>query len=255
MKALIKNLPNETKKMHESQKIWRRRNWQKTLKEHKDSIEKIISIINLFDIWSNKLQVFPAAKMLIREIFMDSYISIHFANYGLYKYAHMCLRSELETTLRLVFFSTHPVEYQQWLQDKHLYRTEYNYPDVWGRGYIYFRHLSEIELFESKCDETKRLFASRKVGIGKLYSELSKFIHSGAQHFQTRSDRVSPRYDVNEFNKWCKTHETAQIYIHVILALGFPKEFKGMTSTKSDKILNIGISTYYRDKVKESLGL
>ena len=250
----IKDLSTETKKMHESQNKWRRRNWEKTLKENKESIEKLISKINLFDIWSNKLLKIPPAKLLLREIFMDAYISIHFAGFGLYKYAHMCLRSELETALRLIYFSTHNVEFNWWSEENEWYREKRNWPDVWGRGYEYFVQLGEIKDFEKLCDDNRKLFGG-DTGISGIHKELSKFIHSGAGHLQTRSDRVSPKYDSNEFRKWQKTHEIVQIYIHIILALGFAGKFKDMTSTQRNKILNIGMNDYYKERVKSALNL
>lgn len=249
----IRDLSTETKKMHESQNNWRRRSWTKTLKDNEDKIEKLITKINLFDIWSNKLQGVPAAKILIPEIFMDAYISIHFAGYALYKYAHMCLRSELETALRLVYFSTHEVEFSWWSKGSEWYREKLNWPDVWGRGYRYFGQLDEIKEFEKLCEANKKLFSGSEVGVSGTHKELSKFIHSGAGHFQTRGDRVSPKYDSNEFEKWLKTYERVQVYVHVILALGFADKFIDMTSAQRDKILNIGMDDYYKEKVKSAL--
>jgi len=257
MKALkSRDLPTETEKMHESQNKWRGVNWETTLKKNKQSIEKLIAKINLFDMWSNKLRNIPSAKILIREIFMDAYISIHFAGYGLYKYAHMCLRSELETALRLVFFSTHEVEFNLWSKGKEWYREKYNWPDVWGRGYAYFTLLDVIKEFEELCDDNKKLFGDKGKGaISRVHKELSKFIHSGAGHFQTRADRVSPKYDSGEFKKWRETYERVQIYIHIILTLGLASKFKDMTPTQRNKILDIGMDNYYKRRVKQVLSL
>lgn len=252
----IADLPVETKTIHKNQNKWRRKNWEKTLKENKQDIEKLITKINLFDIWANKLQSFSPAKILIPEIFMDACISIHFAGYGLYKYTHMCLRSELETTLRLVYFSTHEVEFNWWAKGNEWYREKYNWPDVWGRGYTYFTLLDVIDDFEELCDDRKKLFGEKGKGaISRVHKELSKFIHSGAGHFQTRADRVSPEYNPDEFRGWHETYERVQIYIHIILALGFADKFKDMASSQRNKILNIGIDDYYREKVKQVLSL
>lgn len=262
MTIKIMDLPAETKKIHESQNKWRRRNWEKTLKEHKRDIEKLITNISLFDIWKTKLQKIDVAKILIPEIFMDSYVSIHFAGYGLYKYAYMSLRSELETALRLVFFSAHPVEFKWWFNDddddKDWYSKTSDYPHVWGRRYFYFEHLEIIKKFEKQCkDAAKKLFGGDGYGIKGLYKELSGYIHSESGHFQTRliPNRVSPTYDREQFDKWCYTYEKVQMYIHILLALGFAEEFKAMTPAKRDKILNVGISDDYKEEIKETLGL
>lgn len=249
----ISDLSDETKIMHDSQKIWRNRNWKTTLGKHEGEIKELIEKINLFDIWSNKLRDVPAAKILIREIFMDAYVSIHFASYGLYKYAHTCLRSELETALRLVYFSTHKTEFKWWFEGNEWYREKLNWPDVWGRGYDYFKQLDEIKKFEDLCEDNKKLFGGKHTGVSRVYKKLSRFIHSGAEQFQTRTDRVSPTYDSEKFIEWRETYDKVQIYIHIILSLGFPKEFKGMQPAKRNKILDIGMNTDYKDKVKQVL--
>jgi len=256
----VKDLPVETKKVHESQNIWRRKNWEKTLSENGNDIEKLIDKIRLFDTWKTKLLKIDVAKILIPEIFMDAYVSIHFAGYALYKYAHMSLRSELETALRLVFFSTHSIEFKWWLNDdnndKDWYSTTSDYPYVWGKRYSYFEHLENIKSFEKKCgDDEKKLFGGKKYGIKGLYTELSEYIHSGRGHFQTRPDRVSPKYDHDQFEIWCYIHEKVQMYIHIMLVLGFAEEFKKMSSTNRNKILDIGIGDDYKEEIKETLGI
>lgn len=250
----IKGLPSETKRLHESQNIWRRKNWEKTLAEHKDDIEKMIQELNLFDIWSNKLQYVVAAKILIPEIFMDAYISIHFACYGLYKYANMSLRSELETALRLIFFSKHEVEFNWWLEGDEWYRERQNYPDVWGRNYIYFQQLKPIKDFENKCETHMKLFAG-DANISKVYKKLSKSIHSSAEHFQTRPDRVSPAYDLEELKRWIDDYIRIQTYIQILLSLGFAEEFKALKKGEMKKILEKGMEEYYRERVKQVLGI
>lgn len=219
-KFKVSDLPTETKKLHESQGKWRRKNWEKTLAQHGSDVEAMIQKLNLFDIWENKLQGIHAAKILIPEIFMDGYVSTHFASFGLYKYANMCLRSVLETALRLVFFSTHDVEFKWWLEGDEWYREKLNYPDVWGRGYTYFEKLKELKDFEKLCDDGKKLFSGNSL-IRQVYKKLSKFIHSGAGYLQTRPDRVSPKYDVEELKRWSDTFVQVLTYIHVLMTFGF----------------------------------
>lgn len=254
-KFRVSDLPTETKTTHESQNKWRRKNWQKTLKEHKQDIEKLLKKISLFDIWSTRLQQNDVAIKLIPEIFMDAYISIHFAGYGLYKYAYMCLRSELETALRLVFFSTHPIEFEWWFDDDEWYSTTLDYPFVWGKRYHYFQNLKNIREFEERCEDDKKLFKKKDCGIKGVYGELSGSIHSGREHFQTKADRVSPKYDSDKFREWYETYEKVQTYINIILALGFADEFRDMTNTQRKKILGTGMDTYYKEKLKQILGL
>ncbi len=247
----VADLPTETRTTHESQNKWRRKNWEKTLKEHKENIEELLKKISLFDVWSNKLQDNDVAVRLIPEIFMDAYISIHLAGYGLYKYACMSLRSELETALRLVFFSTHPVEFKWWSDGNEGYRSGLKIKEVWGESYNYFEQLDNIKEFEKLCDDNKKLFG----GIRGVYKTLSKFIHSGAGHFQTRPDRVSPKYKLEEFKSWIKTFKEVQEYINILFALSFYEEFKKLNVTDQKKIKEMGIeSSYYRENLEKVLG-
>jgi len=248
-----RSLPDLTKTMHESQERWRNENWNQTIGKHKKEIEKLLKTTSIFDIWSNILQNDDIAKALIPEIFMDAYISIHFAGYGLYKYAYVCLRSELETTLRLIFFSTHKVEFKWWSEGNEWYK-ENVAVDVWGRGYVYFEQLDTIKEFEKSCANNRKLFIGKDIGIKGIYKTLSKFIHSGAGHFQTKPDRVSPEYKLDEFKKWTKMFKEVQEYINILLALGFPKDFNNLSQTNREKIRKIGIeSSDYREILREVL--
>ncbi len=235
--------------MNESQ--WRNKNWDKTLKKHKKEIEKLLQKITIFDIWSNSLQNNEVAKRLIPEIFIDSYISIHFSCFGLYKYAHVCLRSQLETVLRLIFFSTHPVEFDWWTKGNEQYRSGLS-RDVWGEGYKYFEELENVKKFEGKCDREKRLFRGKK--INRVYKKLSRYVHSGPMYFQTKPDEFSPRYELGEFRKWIKSFKEVQELVSTLLALSFPKEFKKMSRTSREKIIKTGIeSSHYRKVLRKTL--
>jgi len=231
---------DSTRIMHESQEKWVTENWNNTLANHTEDVEKLVNMTELFNIWANILQSLSIAVRFIPEIFMDSYISIHFAGYGLYKYAHTCLRSQLESALRLIYFSKHEVEYGWWSEGSTWFRDN-KLADVWGRGYGYFRNLRVVKDFKKECPDGPELFSSN-LGIGKLYSELSQFIHSGAGQFQTEVGKVSPAYEMEKFHRWNGIFKEVQECIHVALALGFPDEFKNMGETDRSKITNSAIS-------------
>lgn len=252
-KSNLSSLPDNTKIMHESQEKWRNKNWKETLEEHKSGIEKVIEKINLFDIWSNSLQDNDAAERLIPEIFMDGYISIHFAGYGLYKHANICLRSQLETTLRLIYFSTHPVEFNWWCKGNEWYRKGLATRDVWGEKYEYFKELEYVKEFEKKCNEDRRLFQEGK-RVNKVYQKLSKYVHTSAFSFQTKPDDFSPKYKVEEFERWIDNFKEIQEYINILFILGFSKEFEKSSNTSQEKIKEIAIeSSHYKEKLKEAL--
>lgn len=249
----VKKLPKLTKTMRKSEEKWRNNNWNKTIEKHTIEIEGMLARLSVLDIWSNALQKNETAKILIPEIFMDGYVSIHFACYGLYKYAHICLRSELETTLRLIYFSTHEVEFEWWSDGSEWFR-ENGGGDVWGRGYRYFKQLETIKGFDKECGPRAKLFGKKKEGITGIYSTLSKYIHTGAGYFQTKPDKVSPIYKLGETRKWIDRFKKVQEYVNVILPLGFPAQFRRMTKANGDKVSKIGISSQsHRKALKKAL--
>ena len=248
MKLKISDLPRILRTVHESQEKWREDNWSKTLNKHKGEIESLLENIELFDNWQNVLQNEISAKLLIPEIFSDAWISIHLSCYGLYRYANMCLRSELENVLRLIYFSNHPIEFNWWKSDNDWYRESAKATDVWGSGYNYFSNLENIKRFDRECTETKRLFTG-KGNISKIHKKLSKYIHGSAGYFQTRTNEFSPKYKKEEFCRWFVTCKKILSYSHILLVLGFLDKFKEITRQDRKKILELGIQNYYRKKL------
>lgn len=244
------DLPELTKTMHESQEKWRSETWNQTLSKHKEEIEKLLQKISVFDIWSNSLQNNEAAKKLIPEIFIDSYISLHFACFGLYKYANICLRSQLETVLRLIYFSTHPVEFDWWCKGNEWYREGLKSKDVWGEGFKYFAQLDYIKKFEKRCEKQKRLFHEAQK-INKTYKKLSGYVHSSALAFQTKPEEllISPKYDLEEFKRWIRSFKEVQEHINILLILSFHREFKKLSKTNREKIGKIGVESSYYWKI------
>lgn len=250
------SLPEWLKAIHDSQNKWREQNWQKTLQDHSAELESLLDMVNVLHLWPNAVGGVEVSKKLLPEIVMDFFTSLHFACWGLYKSAHMCLRAGLETTLRLVYLSTHPVEYQWWLEGKEWYREGSPVrQDVWGPGYRYFTMLPGIKVFDKACDESRKLFGSKSAGIGELQSDLSKHIHSGPEQFQTEVNRISPQYDIGRFKRWLKRAKKALTFINIILALSFKDAFCDMHPEDREKIIDKGIADDdYRDKLKDVLG-
>ena len=110
----ITDLPENTKIMHEIQRGWRNKNWENSLRNHSNDLEDLLSLIALFDYWTNSLPTDDATGLLSKEIYTDAYFSIHLACFGLYKNAYMSLRSQFETAMRLIYFSNHPLEFKLW---------------------------------------------------------------------------------------------------------------------------------------------
>jgi hypothetical protein len=246
------SLPELTRKMYDNQKKWQSQIYQKTLAKHVSEIENLLGEMNLFDIWSDCLQRNNVAKKLMPEMYIDAYISVSFACFGFYKYAYMCLRSELETALNLVFFSKHPVEFDWWLGDNDWYKEMTGGSHFWGKGYAYFIKLPNFKRFENKCKENLKLFEGKR-NVGRKYQKLSKFIHSGASFFQTGPERISPEYKIGKFKQWGSEWKNVQNYVNVILAIEFEEDMKGVNIENCKLIINLGVEKPYRAILKRFL--
>lgn len=258
MRFNLNNLSDRTKIMHETQAKWRDKNWKNALKNNDSKIEELLEKIELLDIWRSGLPNNEVVKSLMREIYMDAYVSIHFSCFGLYKSAYMCLRSEFETILRLIYFSNHPVEFKWWKDGNEKWiRDLLKGSDVWGNQYSYLRHINEIKSFDELNTMPNEKFFGDNGKLKLIYSTLSKHVHSIAPYLQTkRSGSFSPKYIQDEFDKWYENFKNVQIYINTLLALGFPENFKKLSITERNKILDIGISSlHYKNNVKQTLGI
>ncbi len=243
----IDKIPSPLKDTYIDQRKWCDMNWQEALKKHYKELNKLLEKVTLFDVWSNELRGDKVTKSLIPEIFMDAFISLHFACMGLYKYANSCLRSELETTLRLVYFSTHPVEFEWWCNGNEWYKGR----DVWGEGYMYFEQLKTLKDFDKKLPNGEKLFAR----VRKIYGILSQYVHSSKSVLQT-SLKFSPKYNTLSFKNWCSNFKEIQQSSNIIIALGFNEDFKKMRKNHQEKIIKIGlIDRNYKKSLKDIFGL
>jgi len=230
----VSRLPLLTKSVFETHQKWASKNWKDTLKLHAREINTLLEDISIFDLWKNMLRdkYNKIGQDLLPEIYMDVYMSVLFACMGLYKQGHVCLRSELENALRLVYFAVHPVEYSWWCSGKDFFKKK----DVWAEDYRYFRRLDEVQKFQQMCKQdgyTMDVFNSVK----KLYEKLSQYVHTGRTTFLTTPDRFAPKYREPEFKKWLNAFKETQKCINLILVLGFTDDFKKLTLPKKKDIL------------------
>lgn len=243
----LDELSPEVRGLYETFDSWNKSNWESTLSNHDEEMKNLLDKLNLFSTWTDILSDNDVATKLLPEIFYDSYMAIHFAAMGLYRYANMCLRSELETTLRLVFYSTHPVEFGWWSEGKDLYEiTGKN--NVWGNDYNYFKHLENVSEFNLKCKGSEEIFTKVK----ESYKKLSSYVHASSRTFQTSPGSISPKYNIGLFKGLKSVFIDIQDYIHIILILTFFNEFKSASQPDQDKIIEYGISNkHYKDKILE----
>lgn len=252
----ISDLPENALNMHKTQGKWRNRNWNNSLKNHSNELEDLLSLIELFSFWMTRLPTGDATSSLSKEIYTDAYFSIHLACFGLYKNAYMCLRSQFETAMRLIYFSSHPFEYKLWLSEDEKWKKDLlSGSDVWGQGFKYFAYMPKIKELESLTPNTW-LLKGNNPKLRTIYSKLSRHVHSsGPSYLQTRHGRLSPEYKEDEFIEWQGIFKDVQKYINILFALCFPNEFENMPSNKRNEILDIAIGTDYKDLVNRVLGL
>lgn len=242
----VNDFPRLLKSVHNAQKKWRPQNYGKSITEFHDNIEEILEILNIYGKWKNKLQEIEIAEKMIPEIFIDGLNGLYFALLGLYKYANMCLRSQLETALRFIYFIDHKREYEWWLSGNEWYKS-LKQAYVWGDDFSYFKNIDIINKFDKDCEGSKKIYSSSRSGksgdlMKELYSKLSKSIHTSAGHFQTSTGVFSPKYLKHGMQYWIKSCKDLQCYIIISLILSFPSEFKKMSSTEKDTILTKSIA-------------
>lgn len=245
------NLPELTKSMYFAQQNWSAQNWKDTLLKHSKEVEELFKKIKVYDLWENILRDKhgSVSNDLIPEIRMDAILSVHFACMGLYKQANVCLRAQLETALRLVYFSTHPIEFKWWRNGSEWWYLGLGGKDVWGKGYEYFCQLDEVKAFE-KVSEHK--FSNT---ISKIYKILSKYVHSGVPSFQTTQFRLSPKYKIDSYKKWGDNFKEIQDCINTLFSLGFSVEFKAQNATDQKRVLRIIRFGKFKKGVRKSLDL
>lgn len=245
---IIADLPEKTRIMHTTR--WRKKNWEDTLRNESHDVEALLSLIEVFDIWINRLPKNDAAKSLSREIFADAYMSIHLACFGLYKNAYMSLRSELETAMRLIYFSNHPLEYELWQNgDEKWIRDLIKGSDVWGENFKYFMYIPEVSQLEAVLQQNLKLITG-SAKLKEIYSKLSKHVHSGGPFLQTKKSHLSPKYNQVEFDSWSAIYKDVQKYINILFTLCFSDIVKKMPANESDLILNLAIGPDYIAPVK-----
>lgn len=250
------DIPEKSQIMHSSQNRWRKKNWEDSLKNQGNKLEDLLSLIEVFDTWKNRLPKDDATKSLSREIYSDAYMSIHLACFGLYKNAYMSLRSQLETALRLIYFSSHPLEYKLWLDgDEKWIGDLLRSSDVWGTNFKYFMYIPEVNKLENTLNQNLRLINSNTAKLKDVYGKLSKHVHSGGPFLQTRQGHLSPKYNQPEFDLWYGIYKDVQKYINILFALCFLDSFKKMPAGESDLILNLAIGSDYKDLVKQICGM
>ncbi len=232
-----------TKQMDKIFDDWKN-NWNQTLLSHKTEINELSEKISVIDDWSNcllsvtELKRIPNAKQFISEMFIDIYTSLVLVSLALYKYANMCLRSYLESTMRLIYFSVHPIEYRWW--------TNKLYGHTPFRMYLEF--VTKLERINKVDSEKTPLIAE----VRNLYNELSSYVHSEERAFQTKVG-LSPKYSLENFKGCEKTFRETISYSNILLLGSFYENYQQLSAESQKRIIRIGIDEEKHELI-ESFG-
>ncbi len=216
-------------------------NWDMTLNAHRDVIIELMKKTELQAKWTTCLAYsvpekgVKIAKRFMDEMFMDLFTSIVLALQGLYKYARMCLRSYLESTVQLIFFAFHPLEYKWWTGRK------------WGYLSSFRKYLGIIFKIAKvhEMDQKYNAECLRKK-VENQYHTDSAYVHSSGSSIQT-SDAVAPQYKVQEFMWWKAAFESVVCHSNMMLIASFYEHFCSADAEEREAIIEIGIQDAMKD--------
>jgi len=214
--------------LYETYSEWSSKNWEKINEVHSQDIDDLLKYFDCLDKWYSLIPNDEITTKIFPEITTDSYMSINFACMGLYKYAYMALRSELENVLKLIYFKKHEVEYECWINDIK-FSPNNKGTHVWGEKFDYFKFIPEIRNFKEKELLIKE--------INENYGNLSKSIHSRAFNLQTAKGKMAPSYQIDLFNIWKRKYCEIHGIINILFILTNLNIFSNSDDIKKQNIL------------------
>lgn len=147
--------------------------------------------------------------LIFDELFEDINASYFLALLGLYRSAHMHMRSSIELSLQLLYFFHHPIEYKLWQE---------------GNFVIKFDKLQEyfIKHPNFETDITPLI-----QNIFKNWKTFSKHIHGESPiFFQCEKDvRKTNTFSRKDFGIWKSNFEKNTYYLNKLFLLFFKKDF------------------------------
>lgn len=185
--------------------------WDESLDEiSDDDLYEIYRATLIFRNWKLTFHALELTSFdkIIDELYEDINSSLFLALLGLYRSAHMHMRSSIELTMQLIYFLHHPIEYQKWRE---------------GDFVIKHRDLSEYIISHPNVDIDIRDFVSN---ITKNWKHLSKHIHGESPvFFQCEKDvRQTNSFSRKDFGIW-KSNLLRNIYmLNKLLLLFFKKD-------------------------------
>jgi len=167
---------------------------------------------------------------ILKELHEDINASFFLAHFGLYRSAHMHLRSVIELSLQLLYFIHHEIEFKQWktgdFRIKHEELTEYlkKHPNLFGT--------SVVTLIGNITTDWKKF---------------SKFIHAEAPaYFQSNLESHAKKSVIEkDFNIWKSSYLLTGYRLNKVFLTFFRERIKNFpTQTREILLRNMRDSDY-----------
>lgn len=199
--------------------------WDSTLAEFKD--EELIDCYAatlIYKNWLICLNHIGIANLngILSELHEDINESFFHANFGHYRSAHMHLRSVIELSMQLIYFSQHEVEYEQWrsaeFRIKHEELTSY------------------LKKHPRLGDHACSTLIDSITATWKLYS---KYIHAEAPNFfQTNQESaITKTLSKADFGIWKSNFLKTAYQLNKLLLLFFRDKIKSFPSLNRELLL------------------
>lgn len=160
---------------------------------------------------------------ILDELYEDINSSFFLAQMGLYRSAHMHMRSSIELSLQLIFFIHHPIEF-----------------DKWKNGDFVIRH-SDLSAYIVDHPYFKSNILELMTSITKNWKHFSKHIHGESPiFFQSEKDsRKTNTFNEKDFGIW-KSNFFRNIYrINKLLTLFFKGEINRFPENPRNLVLSL----------------
>lgn len=161
--------------------------------------------------------------IILDELFEDINSSFFLSLMGLYRSAHMHLRSSIELTLQLLFFVHHPIEFEKWKKED--YVIKHDEITQYLKTYPFF----DIKI-ESLIDD-----------ITLKWKRFSKHIHGESPVFFQceKIIRKTNSFSIADFNMW-KHNFLQNIYnLNKLLLLFFKDKINSFPSHSRELLLSL----------------
>lgn len=163
--------------------------WDKSNKEiSEDDLYEIYRSTLIFKNWKNVFQSIELKGFsnILNELYEDVNSSFFLAMLGLYRSAHMHMRSSIELMMQLLYFIHHPIELSRW-----------------QNGDFVIKH-SDLSIYLATHPNFDTDVKSLLEGITKDWKHFSKHIHGESPiFFQCEKDvRKTNTFSIKDYGIW-----------------------------------------------------